>query len=67
MSSWVGVWLLAKANPLQNHHIRTAASSMGLPSTRKTLTDWSKSCRGQKGGWDLEHIMDKERLRVMSF
>lgn len=67
MNSWVDVWLLAKANPLQHHHIRTAASSVGLPSTRKSLTDWSDSCRGQKGGWGLEHIMGEERLRELEF
>lgn len=55
MSSWVGVWLPAKVNPLQNH-IRTPASSVGLSSTRKSLTDWSEPCRGQKDGWGLEHI-----------
>ena len=32
----MAVWLLAKVNPPQGR-IRTAASSMGLPSTRKTL------------------------------
>ena len=36
---------------------------MELPSTRKTLPAWSKSCRSQKDGWDLDHVMDKERLR----
>jgi len=38
-----------------------------LPSTRKTLTDWSKSYRGQNYGWGLEHIMDKGRQRDLSY
>jgi len=67
VSSWVGVWLLAKANPLQEHHVRTAASSLGIHSTRKTLTDRSKSCKGQKDCWVLQHIRDKERLRKLCF
>ena len=63
----MGVWLPAKAKPLQNHHIRSAVSSLQLPSTRKTLTDWSKSCKGKKDGWGLETIMDKERWRELGF
>jgi len=42
--------MLAKANPLEEHHFRTAVSSLGCPSTRETLTDWSESCKGQKDG-----------------
>ena len=66
MSGWVAVWLLVNVNPPQDHP-RTAATSMGLPNTIQTLTDWSKSCRGQKDGWGLEHVMDKERLRELGF
>lgn len=60
----MSVWLLAKLNPPQDH-IRRAGSRKGLPSTGKSLTEWSESCRGQRGGWGLEHIMDKERLREL--
>ena len=42
-------------------------STLELPSTQETLRDWSKSCRGQKTGWGLEHIMGKERLRELDF
>ena len=59
--------MLGKANPLQDDHLRTAVSSMGLTSTRKTLTEWRESCRGQKDGWGLEHIVYKERLRKPGF
>jgi len=38
---------------------------MGLPSTRRSLADWRKSCRGQKDGWALEDVMDQERLREL--
>jgi len=62
----VCVWLLAKAKPLLDY-IWTVASSLGLPSTRKTLTDWSKSYRDQNYSWGLEHIMDKGRQRELSF
>ena len=66
MGSWVGVWVLGKANPLQDDHLRTAVSSMGVTSTKKTLTEWRESCRGQDG-WGLEHIVYKERLRKPGF
>ena len=67
MGSWVGVWVLGKASPLPDDHLRIAVSSMGLTSTRRTLTDWRESCRGQKDGWGLEHIVYKERLRKPGF
>ena len=62
----MAVWLLLKVNPAQEH-IRPAACYVGLPSTRKALTEWCESCRGQKDGWGLEQIMDKGRLRELSF
>ena len=55
-------WVLAKVNPPQDH-IRTAEPTVGLPSTRETLPDWSNSCTVQNDGWNLEDIIDKERLR----
>ena len=59
-------WLLLQVNPAQER-IRPAACNLGLPSTRKALTEWRESCRGQKDGWGLEHIMAKGRLREQSF
>ena len=58
---------MGKANPLQDDHLRTAVSGMGLTSTRKTLTEWKGNCRGQKDGWGLEHILYKERLGKPGF
>ena len=62
----MAVWLLLKDNPAQER-IRPAACNLGLPSTRKALTEWRESCRGQEDGWGLEHIMAKGRLRERSF
>lgn len=59
-------WLLLKVTPAQER-IRPAACNLGLPSTRQALTEWRESCRGQKDGWGLEHIMAKGRLRELRF
>ena len=61
MSSCGAGWVLWLTPP--QDHIRTAEPTVGLPRTRKTLTEWSKSCRVQKDGCYRDHVMNKKRLR----